>query len=528
MAGAMRRAGPIVIDGREGGGQILRNTLAYAALLSKPVRIINIRGSRRPPGFKNQHLAGAQLCGRMSEGAVLDGVKVGSTECQFTPGRYIRGGRHLADPGTAGACTLLFQTALPLSLWAEGGDAELTLKGGTDVGMSPPFDYLRHVFVPYARRFGIDCEFGPLHRGVFPKGGGNVQITVPRVDGTLRAINLLDPGALRAVRGTVFSVGHRQGAAEAAQIRSMVEQKLRSGPIPQGCEVTIREEVGPSAGPGAGVVLAAETTTGCVIGGSALLERRGPTSTPAGLAEAAVAELHKGIRQRACVDEYMQDQLLIFMALAEGRSSVLTGPLTDHTECAMRTAEQMVGVRFETTSARGGNSIISCEGVGYAGLRAGEPVLGGGGAAIGPVGPPAPPPQPAPAPATPPQPAPAPAPAEKRVDSDGKAYTLAEFQSCYGSAAPAKWAAAAGRVEGAPSERRRDDADGRMYTRAEFASYYGEQEAARKWEAGKPAERRVDPADGREYTLADFKACYGADAERRWASAAAAGADDWS
>ncbi|MER3457806.1 MAG: RNA 3'-phosphate cyclase, partial [Chloroflexota bacterium] len=47
----------VTIDGSygEGGGQILRTSLALAALTGRPLRMENIRAGRKNPGLAAQH-----------------------------------------------------------------------------------------------------------------------------------------------------------------------------------------------------------------------------------------------------------------------------------------------------------------------------------------------------------------------------------------------------------------------------------------------------------------------------------------
>lgn len=68
----------------EGGGQVLRNGVALAAILQKSVRIVNVRGNRDQPGLKNQHLAGLQLVTEISL-ATTEGLQIGSSQVTFTP-----------------------------------------------------------------------------------------------------------------------------------------------------------------------------------------------------------------------------------------------------------------------------------------------------------------------------------------------------------------------------------------------------------------------------------------------------------
>jgi RNA 3'-terminal phosphate cyclase (ATP) len=64
---------------------VLRNASAYSCILSKPVRITNVRGKRHTPGLKQQHLSGLQLLTEITQGQ-LEGGFVKSTEISLTPG----------------------------------------------------------------------------------------------------------------------------------------------------------------------------------------------------------------------------------------------------------------------------------------------------------------------------------------------------------------------------------------------------------------------------------------------------------
>lgn len=63
------------------------------------------------------------------------------------------------------------------------------------------------------------------------------------------------------------------------------------------------------------------------------------------------------------VDHHSQDQIVVFMALASGKSRVRVGSVTEHTLAAMRVAEAVLAVNFEIEGDEG-DVVLSCEGVG--------------------------------------------------------------------------------------------------------------------------------------------------------------------
>lgn len=87
--------------------------------------------------------------------------------------------------------------------------------------------------------------------------------------------------------------------------------------------------------------MTAHSSTGMIFGSSGIGEKKISAET---VGETAAKELVKNLDNGSCVDEYLQDQLIIFMALANGKSKILTGPVSLHTETAIEIAKQLTSV----------------------------------------------------------------------------------------------------------------------------------------------------------------------------------------
>ncbi|GJJ12469.1 hypothetical protein Clacol_006711 [Clathrus columnatus] len=336
---------PIHIDGGtlEGGGQLVRNAVAFAALLLKPINVSDIRNKRKPGGLKPQHTTdsshnkyrettGLKLVEQICD-ATTEGIQKGSMEITFIP-QKLKIGQYIADTATAGSIALLLQITLPCLLFASPHESEqttsyLTLKGGTNAAAAPQIDYTEHVFLPFLHsQFGIDIHLEVQRRGYWPKGGGDVSVIIPSIPDTIPAINLTTRGPVVSVRGKSFVAGGLP-----LNIAELMAQFAKSSLVAYGIDKNIidievfKDEE--AIGSGSGIVLWAHTAGGCILGGSAV-GAKGTNATITG--RRAGEELVRNLSNEACVDEYLQDQIIIFMALAKGTSRVSIGPVTTHTK----------------------------------------------------------------------------------------------------------------------------------------------------------------------------------------------------
>ena len=376
-------AGVTEIDGAllEGGGQILRNSAALAAVMGRGVRVRRVRQGRSRPGLRPQHACGLELV-RALCGGELQGCEVGSSEVRLVPGMrgMPAGGAFEADTRTAGSCTLMLQAALPCLLLAAPGTGttqgpsttSVVLRGGTDNPQAPPVDYLRHVLLPVLKRHvGAGVRLELQRRGFYPKGGGAVRVEVrPAGPAGLRALDLAAPGAVERVELRAWFAGAvpeevPQRMAEAARARLRAALGVE---VPAELEIQKVPGARKKTGDGAGLLVRVVTAAAGGLGGTALLER-GSKESPEELGNRAAEQVVGALAAGAAVDEHMQDQLIIYMALARGTSRVAMAEPTLHTRTAIAVMEQMLGdrVRFHTERPPEGSPgpfVVTCQGAG--------------------------------------------------------------------------------------------------------------------------------------------------------------------
>jgi len=328
------------IDGAhgEGGGQLLRNSAALAAVTHIPIRVTNIRARRPKPGLAAQHLTALQAVAALAD-ATVEGLNVGSREVTIAPGR-LRGGRFSFDVGTAGSVTLVLQACLPAALRAPE-PVELRLIGGTDVPWSPPLDYFRFVFLPLLARMGGKVTIEVVRRGYYPRGGGEIRVNVlPAQD--FRALVVEPPGAMRRV----------DGIAHVGNLPKDVAQRMKHAALRRFvgiAEAKVEETSEAAVGPGGAIVLWTEHEN-TVLGSSALARKGVPAEA---LGQAAADEMVEDLKAHASLDIHAADQVLLYSALAKGESRFSVREITKHMETTMWLLENVHNTRFETVEVGG-------------------------------------------------------------------------------------------------------------------------------------------------------------------------------
>lgn len=351
----------IEVDGSmgEGGGAVLRTALALGAVSQRPVHIYNIRAKRAKQGLQPQHLRGVEALAKLTN-AKIEGAKLNSTELTFEPA-IIEGGRHRIDIGTAGSTTLVLQILMPAAAFA-CKPVEVEITGGTDNPAAIPIDFMKNVTLSTLRKMGYQGDVECVQRGHYPQGGGIVRARIEPIE-KLQALMLTEPGKVVNISGLAHCV------RLPADISTRMAHAANKALIKAGySKVQIKSESYPPAqdphlGPGAGITLWAETEGGAILGSSSL-GKLGKPAEQVGqeAAENLIAQLKTG----CAVDRYLTDQLVPYLALAEGVSEITSAEITSHTLTNIALVEQILDVKFELQDGRGQAGNIKVNGIGFA------------------------------------------------------------------------------------------------------------------------------------------------------------------
>lgn len=330
----------IEIDGSqgEGGGQILRTSIALSAVTGKAVRIRNIRANRPNPGLAPSHVTSIDAVARICDGEV-DDLYPGSKNVTFRPGQ-LTGGRFEFDVGTAGSISLVLQSCLIPAALSKSRVA-IHVSGGTDVKWSPPVDYMRLVHLPLLNMFGPSCHLEISSRGFYPEGGGEVVMDVSPV-GELSPIDLSSEGELLRIEGIAYAQNlpeHVVTRMKHSALKKLIDFR----------NLKVESDLRRGRSTGAGIVLCA-VCENTFLGASALGEKGVRAED---LGEGCVQDLLETLKSGATVDEHMLDQILPYMALSKGPSTVLAEEITGHAETNMSVVESILGRKFATQKRNG-------------------------------------------------------------------------------------------------------------------------------------------------------------------------------
>ncbi len=360
----------IKIDGNylEGGGQILRTSLALSAITGKAFEIENIRAGRKSPGLAPQHLTAVRAMEKICS-ANVEGGQLHSLSLRFSP-KSIQGGKYVFDISdvkeSAGSVSLVFQTiCLPLAF--SGKDSQIVLRGGTHVNWSPCFEYLNEILLPLAAKFGYAAKMGIKNYGYYPIGKGEIDVEIKAIE-KLEGIDISKRSKLEnanlSTRGKLLSItGYSIVSNLPEQIAGRQKEAALKVLVGIDCEKKIEIKSAPSVGKGTILFLKANYENS-IAGFFALGEIKKSAEE---VGKEAALKLLEFDKSEKALDAHMGDQIMLFAALAHGKTTYTVEKVSNHLKTNAYTIKQFLpDVKIEIDEEK---RLVEIEGAGWLGKK---------------------------------------------------------------------------------------------------------------------------------------------------------------
>lgn len=324
----------ITIDGTSGGGQILRSSLSLGAILGKSFVVTNIRAKRPKPGLQAQHLACVQAVEVITR-ANINGAELGAVELRY---EHVNADGSSDGPvvypplrdfvfriGTAGSAMLLLQTVLPILLFACHESSTFFIEGGTHNDLAPSSSFIEETFLPILHKVGVNVEILTQRIGLMPEGNGRVRITIEPVRdiSKLRGISLMGvPKAYNRITAKVFfkntchpafqdllayTCNGRDGSTDSVGSSSSSSSDSSKGVISKVDEIAC----GRSKKPSYALCVFIETNQDLTM----VITASDFKNNVQNILNKAKKELEEYLYSPCIVNEYLSDQLLLYLAL---------------------------------------------------------------------------------------------------------------------------------------------------------------------------------------------------------------------
>jgi RNA 3'-phosphate cyclase len=305
----------------EGGGSVVRVSMALAAGQRKDLRLYNIRANRSKPGLRAQHIQAISAIKQFSGMSTPD-LFLGCTDLTLSKKNNEKNIANVKI-GTAGSIGLVTQ-AVSFYSYTQERELELRIKGGATHGKwAPSIEYLQYVTNEFARMMGKNISLSASRYGFFPKGGAEVKVRFESHK-DLVPLTMIERGELEKIE--IYSIVSKN-LAERRVAERQIESFVKN--IKTGAEIVKKPQYIDSFSAGTGLTIidyySSGSRMGCFLPGE-----RNLTSERVG--EICASLWKKRLNSSASVDEFAADQLIVPMALTAGKSEITTTEITNHTK----------------------------------------------------------------------------------------------------------------------------------------------------------------------------------------------------